>query len=121
MTPNQRANLKKLREQNRAWMDDWYGQSAGGSVIADYAAGRVTVINVDAERRERIASLESELAAAKSELAAVQERIEVAYHIFSRCLSRGLDTKPYDERTAINSRILELTYAIKDERALLPK
>lgn len=79
-----REQAKRLRAEN-SWLNDWYANSAGGSVIADYESGNVRVIDADKVRADRKAAKEKELAEAEAAYRKAKGGVDDAYWLFTRC------------------------------------
>lgn len=56
MATTKRTTKKSKRPvdpQWAAWLQSWYGASAGGSVLRDYAEGNVRTIHVEESKEEK--------------------------------------------------------------------
>lgn len=95
---------KRSKTQIPAWMADYYRNSAGGSVLSDYAEGRAVTVNADRKRQE--------IDEAEAALRAADDEINAAYWRFSRSTSaslHGLDnSEMYARRNVARERLLNL-------------
>lgn len=104
-----RTLTKQLREQNSAWIVDWYANSAGGCVLESYKAGNVVVIDADANMEARRNEIGVALSDAKIALLKAEDAIDAAYWRFTRC-ARGQPVPGhlYDARNAARDRVEDL-------------